>query len=106
MNPHLQYLQELNQAAKTFWQTWQAEYPQLSELDDIDFVERSNDILHQTLPDVALELEGHLNGKDSTLVFTANGERDYFPEVQAVVQAAPGRMARNACAGNRLQARY
>lgn len=89
MNPHLHYLQELNQAAKTFWQTWQAEYPQLSELDDIDFVERSNDILHQTLPDVALELEGHLNGKDSTLVFTANGERDYFPEVQAVVQAAP-----------------
>ena len=89
MNPHLQYLQELNQAAKTFWQTWQAEYPQLSKLDDIDFVERSNDILHQTLPDVFLEIEGYPNDKDSALIFTADGRIKHFPEVQAVVQAAP-----------------
>lgn len=98
MNPHLQYLNDLNQAAQTFWQAWQTQLPQLQMLSTRDFVERSNDILHQSLPDVMLELEGDMHNAISTIVFTADGVRDYFPDVQAVVQAAPKNLSYKICA--------
>lgn len=89
MNSHLQYLTELNQAAAAFWQEWHKQLPYLQALDAREVVEQSNDILQQHLPDVSFELEGDVQNTGSTIVFTANGVRDYFPDVQAVVQAAP-----------------
>lgn len=89
MNDHLKYLTELNQAAAAFWQDWQAQLSRLQNLDAREMVEESNDILRRHLPDVSFELEGDMHNGGSTIVFTANGVLDYFPDVQAVVQAAP-----------------
>ncbi|QIP47946.1 Uncharacterised protein [Kingella kingae] len=54
MNPHLQYLAELNQAAQQFWQAFQAKLPHLRTLDMHEFVEQGNEVLHEYLPDISL----------------------------------------------------
>ena len=89
-NPHLAEIHALRQNARQFWAAWQQQEAELSQLDDIDFVEQANDLLHQFCPDCIVELDGIAPDSDDLpgLVFSTNGMREHFPQVQALVELA------------------
>ena len=89
-NPHLAQIHALRQNARRFWAAWQAEEARLAQLDDIAFVEQANDLLHQFCPECIVELEGIAPDANELpcLVFSANGIREHFPQVQALAELA------------------
>ena len=89
-NPHLAEIHALRQNARRFWAVWQAEEARLAQLGDIDFVEQASELLHQFCPDCIVELDGiaPASGELPSLVFSANGIREYFPQVQALAELA------------------
>ena len=89
-NPHLAQIHALRQNARRFWAAWQAEEARLAQLGDIAFVEQANDLLHQFCPDCIVELDGiaPASGELPSLVFSANGIREHFPQVQALAELA------------------
>ena len=89
-NPHLAEIHALRQNARQFWAAWQQQEAELSQLDDIDFVEQANDLLHQFCAECIVELEGIAPDSKELpcLVFSANGIREHFPQVQALAELA------------------
>lgn len=83
------YLNQLVQSAHAFWAAWQKEEARLATLDNRGFVEQGNAILKRHCPEVGLELEGlDGNGGKPSLIFTAHGMLEQFPQVQALVDTA------------------
>lgn len=89
-NPHLAQIHAQRQNARQFWAAWQQQEAELSQLDDIDFVEQANDLLHQFCTECIVELEGIAPDSKELpcLVFSANGFREHFPQVQALAELA------------------
>ena len=89
-NPHLAEIHALRQNARRFWAVWQAEKARLAQLGDIDFVEQVSELLHQFCPDCIVELDSiaPASGELPSLVFSANGIREHFPQVQALAELA------------------
>ena len=89
-NPHLAQIHTLRQNARQFWAAWQQAEARLAQLDNIDFVEQANELLHQFCPECIVELEGvaPASGELPSLVFSANGIREHFPQVQALAELA------------------
>lgn len=89
-NPLLAQIHALRQNARRFWAAWQAEEARLAQLGDIDFVEQASELLHQFCPDCIVELDGiaPASGELPSLVFSANGIREHFPQVQALAELA------------------
>lgn len=82
-------LAELQQNARAFWADWQREEARLSSLPPVELVEEGNALLQRHCPDVVLELEGAAGGADgAVLVFSGNGVRGHFPQVQALAETA------------------
>lgn len=83
-------LAQLRANARAFWADWQQEAPALRGLDAFSFVCAANAVLQRHCRHVLLELEGAADGADDAcLVFSANGELAHFPQVQALLEAAP-----------------
>lgn len=89
-NPHLAQIHALRQNARQFWAAWQQAEARLAQLDNIDFVEQANELLHQFCPECIVELEGvaPASGELPSLVFSAGGIREHFPQVQALAELA------------------
>lgn len=89
-NPHLAQIHTLRQNARQFWAAWQQAEARLAQLDNIDFVEQANELLHQFCPECIVELEGvaPASGELPSLVFSANVIREHFPQVQALAELA------------------
>ncbi|MDO4693371.1 MAG: hypothetical protein Q4A62_01920 [Eikenella sp.] len=83
-------LAQLQANARAFWADWQQEAPALRGMDAVGFVCAANAVLQRHCRYVLLELEGAAAGADDAcLVFSANGELAHFPQVQALLEAAP-----------------
>lgn len=86
---YAQQLQALQLRAQAFWADWQQEEARLSALDSVAFVEAANELLQRHCPDTVVELEGAADGAEgATLVFSANGVREHFPQLQALTEQA------------------
>lgn len=75
--------------AQAFWRAWQAEEARLAAESRQILVEEGNVLLEKHLDGVVLELEG--GTAQDTLVFSANGNTDAFPYVQALADTATTR---------------
>ena len=89
-NPHLAQIHALRQNARRFWAAWQQQEAQLVQLSDIEFVEQANDLLRQFCPECIVEREGNAPDSDDlpSLVFSSEGIREHFPQVQALAELA------------------
>lgn len=86
--------EDLSGRVTAFWQAWQADEPRLAVLTAQELVEQGNELLHRYCEGVVLELEGaasEADGSGGKLVFSANGQVAYFPEVEGLVNAAQTR---------------
>ena len=77
------------QQIDAFWGDFSNQLSQLEELDRQEFVESSNELLHQYAPGLSLELEGKLGEAGSRLVISAHGNTAQFENAQALVRQAP-----------------
>lgn len=89
-NPHITQIHALRKNARQFWTAWQQQEAGLSQLDAIDFVEQANELLQQFCEGCVVELEGVAPDSKELpcLVFSANGFREHFPQVQALAELA------------------
>lgn len=85
----IEQLQQSDRQARNFWHDWQSRADEWAVLDGVEFVDTANELLAQYFPEIAVELEGSLQSDVRRLVFTAHGEREEFPAVQALAATAP-----------------
>ena len=88
--PHHAQNPTLPQNPPPFWAAWQAQEARRATLGDKDFLEQASELLHQFCPDCIVELDGIAPDSDDLpgLVFSANGMREHFPQVQALAELA------------------
>lgn len=87
-HPHLEFIRTIRQTARNFWAAWLPQEARLAELDRHRFVEEGNRLLAEFCDEgIALECEGD-PAENAAIVFSANGIRPLFPQVQALAEAA------------------
>ncbi len=77
------------ESAAAFWRAFAAQEGALSALSGKDFVDQANELLADFAPELALELEGDVESDRRTLVLSAHGRIEQFPNLMVLANAAP-----------------
>ncbi|MBV7435464.1 hypothetical protein KRX19_10545 [Cardiobacteriaceae bacterium TAE3-ERU3] len=81
--------ESIRQQAQAFWQAWDKQAAQLSTLSSVERVEAGNELLHQYIEGVFLEIQE--DEPRDLLIFSANGMLDQFIAIDILLQTATTR---------------